>query len=221
MPGKLVWRLAVILLLGAAQGALGWYMVKSGLVDRVDVSQYRLAAHLTLATLIFAAIAWTALGIGRERQWRGAFGRWMGALIVTLVFVQIAAGGFVAGLNAGHAADTWPSFNGQLIPDGIYGLSPAWKSVFEDALTVQFNHRMLAYAIAILAIAHVWNVSTMAGLGLVYALLLQIGIGAATVLFGVPLPLALLHQAGAMIVLLAALYSLNRLLKRSPAPSLQ
>jgi heme a synthase len=219
IPAKLAWRLAVILVLGAAQGALGWYMVESGLVDRIDVSQYRLAAHLTLATLIFAAIVWTALGIGRERHWRGAFGRWMGALIVVLVLVQIAAGGFVAGLDAGHAANTWPTFNGQFIPDAIYGLSPAWKSVFEDALTVQFNHRMLAYAIAFLAIVHAWNVSTFAGLGLVYALILQIGIGAATVLFGVPLALALLHQALAMIVLIAALYSLNRLLRRSPAPN--
>jgi cytochrome c oxidase assembly protein subunit 15 len=92
-------------------------------------------------------------------------------------------------------------------------------SVFEDALTAQFNHRMLGYAIAFLAIAHAWNVGTMAGLGLVYALLLQIGIGAATVLFGVPLALALLHQALAMLVLFAALYSLNRLLTRSPAPN--
>jgi heme a synthase len=218
MPAKLAWRLAIILLLGAAQGALGWFMVMSGLVDRVDVSQYRLAAHLTLAALIFAAIIWTALGVGRTRRWNGAYGRWMGALIVLAVSLQIGAGGFVAGLDAGHAANTWPTINGQFIPDGIYGLSPWWKNLFEDALTVQFNHRMLGYLIAILAIAHVWNVSTLAGLALVYAVILQVSIGVATLMFGVPLPLALLHQAGAMIVLFAALYSLNRLLRRSPAP---
>jgi cytochrome c oxidase assembly protein subunit 15 len=219
IPAKLAWRLAAILLLGAAQGALGWYMVRSGLVDRVDVSQYRLAAHLTLATLIFAALVWTALGIGRERRWQGAAGPWGGLLILVLIFLQIAAGGFVAGLDAGHAANTWPTIDGQFIPDGIYSVSPWWANLFEDALTVQFNHRMLGYLIAILAIAHVWNVGAGSGLGLLYALLIQIGIGIGTVVLGVPLALALLHQAGAMIVLFAALYSLDRLLTRSPAPN--
>jgi cytochrome c oxidase assembly protein subunit 15 len=218
IPAKLGWRLAGILLLGAAQGALGWYMVMSGLVDRVDVSQYRLAAHLTLAVVIFAAIVWTALGVGRERQWQGTPGSRMGLAIVTLIAVQIAGGGIVAGLDAGHATNTWPTINGQWIPDSVYSLSPAWKNIFEDALTAQFNHRMLGYAITILVIIHVWQVSTFAGLGLVYVLILQIGIGAATVLFGVPLALALLHQAMAMIVLLAALLNLNWLVRRSPAP---
>jgi cytochrome c oxidase assembly protein subunit 15 len=219
IPSRLAWRLGLILLLGAAQGGLGWFMVQSGLIGRVDVSQYRLAAHLALAALIFAAIVWTALGVGRMRQWQAAYGHWIGALIVFLILLQIAAGGFVAGLDAGQASDTWPKINGAFIPDGIYSLSPWWTNVFEDALTAQFNHRMLGYVIAILAMAHIWNVSTLAGLALVYALLVQVGIGVATVLFGVPLALALLHQAGAMIVLLAALYSLNRLLRRSPAPN--
>ncbi len=112
-------KLLALFILGGAQGALGWYMVSSGLVDRIDVSQYRLAAHLTLAALIFAAIIWVAKGVGRKRQYPSSSDDWFAIFLVVLILLQIAAGGFVAGLDAGQGYATWPKMDGQWIPSGL------------------------------------------------------------------------------------------------------
>jgi cytochrome c oxidase assembly protein subunit 15 len=210
-------RLAALLALGAAQGVLGWYMVMSGLVERVSVSQYRLAAHLTLAVVIFAAVLWVALGIGRARgKVTGTRAGLVAMALFGLVLVQIAAGGFVAGLRAGMGYDTWPLMEGAIVPAGLGVMEPWWRNLFENALTVQFAHRMLAYAIAVAALANaaaVWRLGP-AGLRssamiLAAAVLAQSAVGIATLLSQVPMALALAHQAGGLAVVAAAVWHLH------------
>lgn len=215
-------KLLGIFVLGGLQGGLGWYMVMSGLVDRVDVSQYRLAAHLSLAVLIYGAVLWVAWGAGRQPTdlREAGLGR---ALLVSavglaaLVFVQIALGGLVAGLDAGQGYNTWPLMDGALIPDGLGVMRPWYLNLFENALTVQFQHRMVAYAVAVWALAQVWMatgapnpVRASAGL-LALAVLAQIGLGVWTLLAQAPLDLSLAHQAGAIVVFTIALYHLHTL----------
>jgi heme a synthase len=222
---RLMWRLASIFALIVLQGFIGWYMVSSGLAERVSVSQYRLALHMTLAVLIFGAVLWVALSLGpkshRERTaepfgWRRA----EAAGIAALVLLQVAAGAFVAGLKAGSGWNTWPLMDGALVPQGLGALSPWWENLFENALTVQFNHRLLAYAIAAAVAWHVWLLLRGApengpprasAIVLVGAILAQIALGIWTLLAHVPIPLALLHQSGAVAVFAAALWHWHRL----------
>jgi heme a synthase len=220
----LIWRLAGIFALGGLQGFIGWYMVSSGLADRISVSQYRLAVHMTLAVAIFGAVLWVALSLGSPRRRQRAAGplgwrRAEAAAIAALVILQVAAGAFVAGLKAGSGWNTWPLMDGALIPQGLGAVSPWWANLFENALTVQFNHRLLAYAIAI---AVAWHLSSLlrctpdrptktSGLLLAGGVLAQIALGILTLLAHVPIPLALLHQAGAVAVFGAALWHWHRL----------
>lgn len=211
-------RVIGLFILGGLQGALGWYMVASGLVERVDVSQYRLAAHLTLAAVIFVAILWVAFGLAVKRHAPEAGRERWALVIVGLIVLQIAAGGFVAGLDAGMGYNTWPLMDGKLVPDGLLVMWPAWRNFFENAMTVQFDHRLIAYAIAIVVAAHAYIVRDGAALLLFAAVLLQIALGIWTLLAQVPLGLGLVHQGGALIVLAAALWNLHVLLSRSPVP---
>lgn len=213
-------RLVLIFILGGAQGALGWYMVSSGLVERTDVSQYRLAAHLALAFAIFAAIAWTALTLSTERRGRPVPGAGLAVGFLCLLFFQVAAGGFVAGLDAGHASYTWPQMNGAWLPDGMSSLSPGWRNAFENALAVQFNHRILAYIVLLYALLQAWLVRSTSAFVLAAAVLAQAALGILTVILQVPLAVALLHQTGALAVLALALRHLA-VLTRVPAPDRQ
>jgi heme a synthase len=208
-------RLWFIFALGALQGAVGWWMVASGLADRVEVSQYRLATHLVLAAVIYVAIVWTACGL-REHPAPSAFGRVRAGAIglLVLVLAQIYLGALVAGLRAGYAYNTWPLIDGAFVPRTarLFFAGPLWRNFFENILTVQFDHRMLAYVIFLVALMHVIDVARSAngrtvrtGAFVVFAaVVLQIGLGIATLLLVVPLPLALLHQATAMLLLTAA-----------------
>lgn len=211
-------RLVVLFVLGGLQGALGWYMVASGLVERVDVSQYRLSAHLTLATLIFAAMLWVAYGLDRNRRMPRGGREWMAVLLVLLLILQVAAGGFVAGLDAGMGYNTWPLMDGQLVPKGLFVMQPAWANLFENAMTVQFNHRILAYVIAVLAAGYAYVEQTKGAAILLATVLLQIAFGIWTLLWQVPLWLGLVHQGGALVVLAAALWNLHLVLTKSPDP---
>jgi heme a synthase len=212
---KSLWpRLIFLFVLGGAQGALGWYMVASGLVDRTDVSQYRLAAHLTLAIAVFAAIVWTALEVSGVKAVCSK-GRAIAILVVPLLFLQIAAGGFVAGLDAGHVSDTWPLMDGALVPSGLAFTQPVWKNLFENALTVQFDHRILAYVILAVTALQAY-ITRLASAGIVFAVALsQAALGIITIVTNVPIHTALAHQAGALILLSAALWHLKRL---TPSP---
>jgi cytochrome c oxidase assembly protein subunit 15 len=213
---RLVPRLIGLIIFGGLQGALGWYMVKSGLVDRIDVSQYRLAAHLTLATAILGAIVWTALGVGDAPR-RAPQGRrdWAALGLVLLVLLQVALGGFVAGLDAGMGYNTWPLMDEQWIPKGLMVMEPVWRNVFENAMTVQFDHRLVAYTVAICAALYAWQVRSRAAIALVHAVLLQVGLGIWTLLTQVPLELALAHQAGAMLVFATTVWALHEALSHT------
>lgn len=226
IPRRFVFRIAALFVLGGAQGALGWFMVKSGLSERVDVSQYRLAAHLGLAVLIGSYAFWLALSIGRPIPAgnRGLlrFKPWAAAL-AGLVYLQIILGGFVAGLKAGHASNTWPLMNGKVIPDGLDVFSPWYLNLFENPLAVQFIHRTVAYGIAAVAACLalvIWRSAAARALKLPVAatgaaIAVQVGLGIATILYSVPIDLALAHQANAIVVLAFALWTL----RRASAPS--
>jgi heme a synthase len=218
----LMWRLVGILALYGLQGVIGWYMVSSGLADRIDVSQYRLALHLTLAVVIFGALLWIALSLGPGRPHRAGApsqaSQLAGAGIAALVLLQVAAGAFVAGLKAGAGYNTWPLMDGALIPQGLGAMSPWWANLSENALTVQFNHRLLAYVMTAAVLWHLWSLrgasdtsAKTSGLVLAVAVLAQAALGIWTLLAQVPIPLALLHQAGAVAAFGVALWHWHRL----------
>jgi cytochrome c oxidase assembly protein subunit 15 len=218
ITGVLRWKLAGILALGALQGAIGWYMVTSGLVDRIDVSQYRLALHLGVAVIILGALVWVALDLRHARS-RPRSPHASDALaatslvIVAAVFLQVIAGAFVAGMKAGLSYNTWPLMDGSLVPSGLGAMSPWWLNLFENAATVQFNHRMIAYAVVALTCWQAWRAiahttppdrARSTALMLFAAVLMQSALGIWTLLAGVPLWLGLAHQAGAMTVFVIA-----------------
>jgi heme a synthase len=214
IPRELRPRLWFIFALGALQGAVGWWMVASGLSERIEVSQYRLATHLTLAGFIYVTLIWTAAKRPSPLVIPVRTSVKTGALILlVLVVAQIYFGALVAGLRAGYAYNTWPLIDGALIPKsgGLLFQTPVWRNFFENILTVQFDHRMIAYLVFIGAGLHAIDImrhekarGRAGALALLAAVTLQIALGIATVLLVVPLPLALLHQAGAMLVLIVA-----------------
>ena len=215
-------RLWTIFGLGAVQGAVGWWMVSSGLAERVSVSQYRLAFHLTLACIIFAMVLWTAERLRpREPVEVAPRLRTRAILLVVLVLAQIYLGALVAGLRAGMIYNTWPLIDGALVPEAsrLFFEQPWWRNFFENALLVQFNHRLLAYVIFALAIWHAVDVVrsgkggvvSTGALVLASAVTLQAGLGIVTLLHVTPLPLALAHQALAVIVLAIAVIHAARL----------
>jgi cytochrome c oxidase assembly protein subunit 15 len=219
---KLKWRLWVIFALGAMQGAVGWWMVASGLVGRVDVAQERLAIHLSMASLILVGLVWTARGIEPKpssvppprRLVHGAMA------ILLLVLVQIGLGGLVAGLKAGLVYDTWPLIDGALIPDPsrLLFLAPAWTNFVDNHLTVQFTHRMVAYLLVALAILHGADCARdpsgryrAGGAAVAGVLLLQVVLGITALLWNVPILLALAHQLVAILALIVATAHAHRL----------
>jgi cytochrome c oxidase assembly protein subunit 15 len=230
LPRRLAPPLIAIFALGGLQGALGWYMVQSGLVDDPRVSQLRLAAHLGLALLIFAAMFWLALSLLRPLSEatpaasapvsrRAAALRRFALLIVALVFVQALSGSLVAGIRAGFAYNTFPLMNGRLVPPEILSLAPWYRNFVDNMATVQFDHRAIAWLLALL-IPVFWlfvrsqttapRVTLAANL-LLAALLLQLVLGIATLLMVVPVPLAAAHQAGAVLLFAAALNAAHAL----------
>jgi heme a synthase len=218
MPRALLGRLCGIFVLGALQGFIGWYMVRSGLAERIDVSQYRLALHLGFAIAIFGTLIWVALSLDvAEQHPAGAKPARVGsaAAIVLLVLVQILLGAFVAGLKAGASYNTWPLMDGRLVPDGLGAMQPWYLNLFENALTVQFNHRLVAYALVLATIWQAWALRRtrdprigLTAAVLAVAVLAQAALGIATLLAQVPLALGLAHQAGAAAVFGIAVWHL-------------
>ncbi|WP_245494298.1 COX15/CtaA family protein [Mesorhizobium sp. M4B.F.Ca.ET.017.02.2.1] len=203
-------KLVGILLLGGLQGAIGWWMVASGLVDRVSVSQYRLATHLTLAALIFTATMVVARGLAPNSEPAADRStQRLAGVIVLLALVQIYLGGLVAGLDAGLSYNTWPMMDGRLVPGDLLLLEPAWRNFFENPKTVQFVHRIGAYMVFAVALWHM--IATRRRLpGTTHArratllfliVLVQASIGIGTLLMQVPLHMALTHQGFALILL--------------------
>ena len=210
----LIPKLIGMFILGGMQGLMGWYMVKSGLVQDPHVSQYRLTAHLGLALIIYAYILWVALDLLLQKKNNIANAKsgnikLFSIILSLLVFITALSGGFVAGLKAGHAYNTFPLMNGQIIPDGLFSLSPAWKNFFENTTTVQFDHRVMAtilfFAILFFCFKAIrQNPAPHLRTGL-YLLLIMLGIqvtlGISTLLLHVPVALAAAHQGGALLLL--------------------
>jgi cytochrome c oxidase assembly protein subunit 15 len=220
-------RLALIFGLGALQGAVGWWMVASGLADRVEVSQYRLATHLVLACFIYVALLWTAQRFDERRVAPVPAPIRFGAVaLLILVLAQIYLGAIVAGLRAGRIYNTWPLIDGALVPDParLFFDRPLWRNFFENTLTAQFDHRMLAYLIFIVALAQAFGAVRVLRRGpvvggailLAVAVTLQAALGIWTLLMVAPLSLALMHQAMAMIVLTVATVHAASVAERAP-----
>ncbi len=218
LPAQLTPKLLLLFMMGAFQGLLGWFMVKSGLVDRPHVSQYRLTAHLGTAVLIYAYMLWLAWGLlqrpgSAEVAQRPGLRRFSYA-ITGLLFVMILSGGLVAGTHAGLAYNNWPLMGQSFLPPGLYGSQPFWLAALEDIGTIQFNHRMLAYFLSGLILVFAWMTlrSGVAGglrigvLLMVGILALQVSLGISTLLYLVPVPLAAAHQVGAICLFTSALY---------------
>ncbi len=219
----LVRRLVAVPLLVAANGVLGWLMVASGLVDMPRVSPYRLTAHLGFAIAIYGYVLWLALNlltVPPEKPTPPPLRR-NGTIVAALVYFMILTGGFVAGTKAGYAFNTWPLMNGRFVPEGIFGMEPWWVNLFENVATVQFDHRLVAYLL-LLAIPAFWWQARRIGLPsrartwlhwLLAMLAVQVGLGIATLIYIVPVPLGALHQAGALLLFtfaLAARHALGR-----------
>ena len=232
IPGGLAPRLFGIFLLGALQGAMGWYMVQSGLVDDPRVSQLRLTTHLGLAFVIFGAMLWTALSLlDADAPVPGAraapHSRFANAL-VGVVFLMVLSGGLVAGIRAGFAYNSFPLMNGQLVPLEIVLIDPWYENFWNNMATVQFDHRLIALVLALLVPLFWWRITAApdtpprARLGahlLLAMLAVQIALGIATLLLVVPLPLAAAHQAGALLTFAAALNAAHALGRTSAYPS--
>ena len=232
IDAELAPKLAGIFVLGALQGAMGWYMVKSGLVADPRVSQYRLTAHLGLAFIIFAAMFWVALGVLAERQsarlQRGGARlcslQRLAAWLALVVLLMVLSGGFVAGLHAGLAYNSFPLMYGHFLPPDLFALTPGLTNFFDNPTTAQFDHRLIAWLLVFL-VPYFWLKSRRTDLGrearlachlLLLLFALQFGLGIMTLLLAVPVPLAVAHQAGAMI-LFANLLWLNHLLRLKAA----
>ena len=229
-------RLLIPGLLGGVQGAVGWWMVASGLTGRLDVAPYRLAAHLVLAFLIFALLAWYAMrirldeveGLKARRRRMGGMG-WTGALL-GLVFAQLLIGALVAGTDAGRGYVDWPLMQGQFLPDESFDLVPLWHNFFENPALVQFMHRMVGYLVLLVALAAavaLWRMPhpeiRSRGLWVGIAVLAQVVIGIVTVMHASPWEIAIFHQAGALVVIwlimrakFAVLYPSEQRIARGP-----
>ncbi len=228
VDAALAWKLGGIFVLGALQGAMGWYMVKSGLVDDPRVSHFRLTAHLGIAFLILASMLWVALDLLRgavtpARTTGGPATTRISRLswaVTGVVVWMVLTGGLVAGIRAGRAYNTFPLMNGHWIPPEILMIEPWWRNFFYNMATVQFDHRMGAWALAVL-VPWLWWAARRADLserarrgvfGVVLAFAIQFGLGVATLLTGVDVTLGVAHQGGAAVLFAAAL-SLNHALR--------
>jgi cytochrome c oxidase assembly protein subunit 15 len=215
IDSRLRLRLWGLFALGAALGAIGWWMVASGLSERVSVSHYRLAVHLTLACTLFAAVLWTAQHVrGTPSAAVPLRARLTAIALLVLLLVQIYLGALVAGLHAGLLYNTWPLIDGALVPEpaSLFFDVPLWRNFFDNPLTVQFDHRMAAYALCLLAWlhaadmarAHSGRVALVGAASIALLVTAQAALGIGTLLYQAPLELALLHQAMALAVLAGA-----------------
>lgn len=231
MPKRLQPRLWVLFALGGLQGAIGWWMVSSGLTERLDVSQYRLATHLSMAFIILGLTLWTALEL-RYGQLKSAVKSSLSPWVAFFwggVFVQIALGAFVAGLDAGRIYTTWPGFNGQLFPPDYLQGMPFWQAIFESRPAVQFQHRWFAYALVVAGAVLAWKIWQSPdacfkrfAIAIPAALTVQVILGIATLMAVAPLWLSLLHQGGAIVLFMTvgmATWAARRLGAAQPVPS--
>lgn len=222
----LVPKLLVLFLLGGLQGFIGWYMVKSGLVNEPQVSQYRLALHLGTAILIYGSILWVAWGLLRRspaQAWKHQMQplQRFSMVVTTVITVMMISGAFVAGTHAGKVFNTFPSMDGRFMPPGLFEYTPWYRNLFENLATVQFDHRLIAYLLMLL-IPALWGYAKRFSLApstrltlhlLLIVFIIQVTLGITTLLHMVPVGLAAAHQGGALLVFTVALY-LNHALRK-------
>ncbi len=219
---RLVPHLVVLFFLGALQGIIGWWMVRSGFADRTDVSQYRLVIHLGMAFAILGYMLWLALTLIERRQEIGgasASGYRLALAVLCVASVTVLSGGLTAGLDAGYIYNTWPLMDGGVAPATMFVETPLWSNFFENPATVQFDHRALAYLTTGLVIALWLQARGASKTGhaarairvLLAVVALQIALGVSTLLLVVPLPLAVIHQAGAVALFCAAVWTAHAL----------
>ncbi|MEE2999477.1 MAG: COX15/CtaA family protein [Pseudomonadota bacterium] len=221
---KLIFRIIIIFLMGAFQGVLGWYMVKSGLMDNPDVSQYRLTAHLSAAIIIYGYMFWVAMSLIKSENDVLIFAspRLLSFSVFTAfwIFLTIISGGFVAGLDAGLTYNTFPLMDGQVVPGGMWDLDPWHRNFFENITTVQFDHRILAESSLVLVVG-VWLMSRKANIpnfarvpftAMLIMVLIQVALGIITLISVVPIFIALLHQIGALILFTISLWAIHTLI---------
>ncbi len=212
LPAGLTRKLWLLFLVGAAQGVMGWYMVKSGLVDIPAVSQYRLTAHLIIAVIIYAYMVRLIVGLHSKHLSCSKSAARLGPVLLGMIALMICSGGFVAGAHAGFIYNTFPMMGEQWIPDQLLALSPGWKNVFENPVTIQFIHRCLAAALLILIVLyagilarHRHSMLRGCAIAVFLAGVAQVVLGIAALLLKVPVALGVAHQAGALILLTAVL----------------
>jgi len=216
IPEGLTPKLIVMFILGGLQGLLGWYMVKSGLVDNPRVSQYRLTAHLGAAVIIYGYILWVAFGLSASKVTQSIDKglKTFSFTITGLIFLMILSGGLVAGTRAGLLYPTFPLMGDSFFPAGLYSMTPSWLSIFEDLTTIQFNHRIFAYVLFALIFTFVFkilkqDISQRLRIG-VYSLagllLVQVSLGISVLLYHVPIALAAAHQGVAVMLFTATLF---------------
>lgn len=220
----LFWKLTGLFVLGGMQGVMGWFMVISGMIDQPDVSQYRLTAHFSLALVIIAALLWVGMGLlqkapfDRAHQDSGGLvtaSKWVFALI----FITAVSGGFVAGTDAGFAYNTFPLMAGELIPSDLFVYDPWYLAPFEDIVTVQFDHRLLAESTFVVVLffwfkargRHLHPRTQTALNALALMVLVQVALGISTLVLGVPVALGSLHQMGAVVLMSIALWCVHQL----------
>ncbi len=220
-------KLVVMFILGGLQGLLGWYMVKSGLIDNPRVSQYRLTAHLGAAVIIYAYILWVAFGLlsVSSPSAMGESGLKRFSYTLTgLLLLMILSGGLVAGTRAGFAYPTFPLMGDSFIPPGLFSTDPAWLAMFEDITTIQFNHRIFAYILFALTLSLSFKILRTGIPGklrigthcLIALLLIQITLGISTLLSHVNIVIASAHQGGAIALFTAALFISRCFSKSTP-----
>ncbi|MES2906755.1 MAG: COX15/CtaA family protein [Pseudomonadota bacterium] len=197
LPRPLLWKLGGILLLGGLQGAIGWWMVASGLVNRVNVAPYRLAIHLTLALFIFVCILKVATSL-RAQQVKAEFNKPWSYILLGLIFVQVFLGALVAGNRAGYTYNTWPLMDGGFIPSNLFVMEPWWRNLFENTALVQFMHRCMAYLLFMMSLGLLLKNPNRNAAHLFGIVIIQAGLGIATLLSGMNIGLALTHQAVAL-----------------------
>ena len=224
VPKGYGWRLTAILALGGLQGAIGWWMVASGLSVRTDVSHVRLAVHLMTALVLLAGIVWTALDLrqlDRLAFARPAAMRSVALLALVLLFAQIMFGAFTAGLDAGYAFASWPLMGDAWFPSGTPMTDPTWLNAVDNPVVVQFIHRWLAFAAAAALALLAWRAAQAgakrAALLVMVLVALQIGLGIATLLSGVWIVIAVAHQANAALLLIATVWAAHTLGRRGAA----
>ncbi len=227
VTSPLVPRLVLIFILGGLQGVLGWYMVKSGLVDNPDVSQYRLTAHFSAAVIIYGYMFWVALSLMKSPYAAVLHAPAMLTRVTVFsafwIFITMMSGGFVAGLDAGLTYNTFPLMDGKIVPSGLATLSPWYLNMFENITTVQFDHRILAELTLVLIIG-LWLAARKCDLpwaalqafhALLIMTLVQVTLGITTLLYVVPVSVAALHQAGALLLFTFALWAAHALVGKS------